>query len=99
MSLFPITKSLFGGLITASLSNKGNGVFGASISPSVSVGGGQAKGVLSATGSIELDLNLEQAVALGFHELNDLLPASIQPEAEVLEEAAKPVIDAAIEKL
>jgi hypothetical protein len=85
----PITKTV--GPLVLSLASNGAGVFAAKISLNAQLGGGEATGVLKAIGSLEVDLTLEQALELGFADVNKLVPAAVLPiveEGEVLAEAA-----------
>ena len=81
----PISKSI--GPFTFSISDKGEGVFEASVALSATMGGGEAAGFLKLGGALTADLNAEQVAALGFEEFNKILPAAIEPLAEAGEAA------------
>ncbi|CAM6004922.1 unnamed protein product [Sphagnum balticum] len=91
--MFPLTKVL--GPFSLSVADQGGGVFRASVALSATLGGGQASGVATFGGSIYADLSAEEVVALGFEELNKVLPAAVLPLAEAGEAAA----EAQVEKL
>ncbi len=64
---------------------KDEGKFILAITDSLSVGGGEAEGVLKAKGSGEVELNAEQALKLGEALLNAHLPPLLAPFAQVVE--------------
>lgn len=87
MSIGPFSKAI--GPFTLSLTDKGAGVFEAAITLNASVGGGQAANVVKFGGTLFADMSAEQVAALGFDELNKILPASFQGAAEVAEAAVE----------
>lgn len=61
------------------------GVFSLSIDESVSLGGGQAAGVVKAAGKGSIQLDAELGLKLGEALLNSHLPAAVQPLAQAVE--------------
>lgn len=90
MSIGPVSKSI--GPFTLSLVDKGSGVFEACIALSGQLGGGQAAGVAKFGGSLYADMSAEQVAALGFDELNKILPSSLVGAAEAGEALAESAI-------
>lgn len=87
MSLQPASVQI--GPFKLAVTDQGNGVFEASISLNAEVGGGSAAGVMVFGGSLFANLNAEQVMALGFAELNKVIPATILPAAEAGEAIAE----------
>jgi hypothetical protein len=83
----PFVKVL--GPFSLSVTDKGNGVFEGAIALNASIGGGQAANVIKCGGSLFADMSAEQVAALGFDELNKVLPPSLQGLAASAEAAVE----------
>lgn len=83
----PISKVI--GPFTFSITDQGGGVFQASVALSASLGGGEAAGVAKFGGSLYGDISAEEIAALGFDEVNKIVPAAVLPLAEAGEAAVE----------
>jgi hypothetical protein len=83
----PFSKTI--GPFTLSITDKGNGVFEGAISLNATIGGGSAANVVKCGGSLFADMSAEQVEALGFSEVNKIVPAAALPFVEGAEAAAE----------
>lgn len=70
------------------------GVFSLNVDESISVGGGEAAGVLKVSGKASAQLDVESGVKLGEAMLNSHLPVSVQALAAVVEGIANQALKA-----
>jgi hypothetical protein len=71
-----------------------SGVFKLNVNESVSLGGGEAAGVVKASGVASVELDAASGLLLGEKLLNSHLPAAVQPLALVIEGVANQALKA-----